>query len=164
MIFGIIELGFFFKDWLATSASVRAGVRLASANPRTSTFAQSAADEVQKSGSGALDFSRVQALWIYKAQVGQEYPVGGDAAFSACTACVKFGWNGTSFVPLSDTWSGASQNACTPALGGPPDRIGVYMKLKHTGITGFVFSNMTVTEDTVMSLEPIPYLNGCKAP
>ncbi len=162
MLFGIIEMGFFFKDWLATSASTRAAVRLASANPRTLTFAQDAADEVQARGGTALDMTTVKKLWVYKAQPGEEYPVGGDANFSACTYCVKFAWNGTKFVSTSDTWSGTLQNACTPGLGGPPDRLGVYMQVEHTGLTKYVFTKMTISEDTVMSLEPIPFLNGCK--
>ena len=46
LLFGMIELGFVFKDYLAVAGAVRAGVRTASANPRVANFAQVAANKV----------------------------------------------------------------------------------------------------------------------
>ncbi len=159
MLFGIIEFGFFFKDYLSAASSTRAGVRLASANPRYAGFAQATADRVQRSGS-ALDYSTVLDLWVYKANTNNDYPIG-YSSFSNCTTCVKFHWNGSKFTPISGTnWPATSQVACVGA-GGPPDRIGVYLKLRHQAVTGFVFDSLTVTQFAVMRLEPIPATNGC---
>jgi TadE-like protein len=162
LIFGIIECSVLFKDVLAASAAVRAGVRLASAEPRNSDFAQAAADQVSARTDG-LDRNAIEALWVYKAATGSDKPVG-YSDFSGCTSCVKFTWNaGTnSFVPTYDGWPAASQNACTPSLGGPPDHIGVYLRVRHTPLTGLVLGTLSIPESSVLSLEPIPAGAGCK--
>jgi Flp pilus assembly protein TadG len=164
LIFGIIEFGMLFKDWLAVTSSVRAGTRMASAEPRVMTFAQDAADQVAREGS-ALDMANVQELWIYKAQTSGSnagYPVGGDSSFSNCTTCVKFHWNaGTkTFVAYSNTWAATAQNACQGDAS--HDAIGVYLKILHPGVTGLIFGDMTIKEHSVMSLEPIPTTKTCK--
>jgi Flp pilus assembly protein TadG len=169
MFFGSIELGFVFKDYLAVAGAVRAGVRIASATPRNATFAQTAADRVASTG-GAMNLNDVQQLWVYKVDplpaqggTGTDKPVG-FTTFSDCTTCVKFTWNaGTKhFDVLSDNWASTDQNACTPASGGPPNRIGVYMQLNHNAFTKFVFTNLNIAEASILSLEPMPVSATCK--
>lgn len=164
LMFGIVELGFLFKDYLAAAGAVRAGVRIASATPRNSTFAQVAANRVALTG-GAMNLNDVQQLWVYK--VDPLDPAANKpldfSDFSDCTVCVKFHWDGDSFVVDSDNWSADSQNACSSSsLSGPPDRIGVYLKLKHDAFTGLVFNTVTISEASIMTLEPISSLSGCK--
>ena len=161
LLFGIIELGFLFKDYLAAAGAVRAGVRMASATPRNSTFAQDAANQVALTG-GAMNFSDVQQLWVYKVGTATDKPVG-FSDFSGCTTCVKFRWDaGTSkFVTLTDNWAASSQSACS-TLTEHPDRIGVYVELRHNAFTGLVFNTVTISEASIMSLEPISFLTACK--
>jgi Flp pilus assembly protein TadG len=161
LLFGIIELGFLFKDYLAAAGAVRAGVRMASATPRNATFAQNAANQVALTG-GAMNFSDVQQLWVYKAGTATDKPVG-FSDFSGCTTCVKFRWDaGTSkFVTLTDNWAASSQSACS-TLTEHPDRIGVYVELRHNAFTGLVFNTVTISEASIMSLEPISFLTACK--
>jgi hypothetical protein len=164
LIFGIIEFGMLFKDWLAVTSSVRAGTRMASAEPRITSFAQDAADQVAKEGA-ALDMGNVKELWVYKAQnTGSNagYPVGGDSSFSSCTVCVKFHWSpgAKKFVAYSNTWAATAQNACQPDAN--HDSVGVYLNIVHPGVTGLIFGNMTLKEHSVMSLEPIPTTKTCK--
>jgi Flp pilus assembly protein TadG len=162
MFFGIVEMGFLFKDYLAVGASVRAGARIASASPRTSDFAQAAANQVASTGS-AMDFTDVQQLWVYKADPTTNKPVG-FTDFSGCTVCVKFRWDvgSNAFVPISDNWAYTTQNACSASgPGGPPDRIGVYLQLKHYGLTTFVFTSAVISDSAMLTLEPIPLLDGC---
>ena len=163
MFFGIVEMGFLFKDYLAVGASVRAGARIASASPRTSNFAQAAANQVASTGS-AMDFTDVQALWVYKAALTTNTPIGYTDFSHGCNPCVQFRWDvGThAFVPTSDTWAYTSQNACSASgPGGPPDRIGVYLQLKHYGLTTFVFTSIVISDSAILTLEPIPLLDGC---
>src|ERR1035437_4834131 len=163
MFFGIVEMGFLFKDYLAVGASVRAGARIASANPRTSNFAQLAANQVEQTGS-AMDFTDVQQLWVYKADPLTNKPVG-YTDFSGCTVCVKFSWDaGTNaFVPISGfDWAYTTQNPCSASgPGGPPDRVGVYLQLKHYGLTTFVFTSVVISDSAMLTLEPLPVLKGC---
>ena len=166
LLFGIIELGFVFKDYLAVAGAVRAGVRTASANPRTATFAQVAANKVAQTG-GAMNFSDVQQLWVFKADPTTGKPTG-FTDFSGCTTCVQFRWDtGTqAFVPKTGptdpTWNATTQNACSLSIGGPLDRIGVYLKLKHDPFTGFVLQTIYISEASILSLEPMPVSSGCK--
>jgi TadE-like protein len=176
MLFGIIELGFLFKDYLAASNAVQAGVRIASAAPRNTTFAQSAADSVALSG-GAMNLNDVQQLWIYK--VAPACPTcaltnkpDGFTDFSNCTTCVQFRWDAPTkkFVTtpnsahpvLKDNWPASSQNACSTSTQ-RPDRIGVYIELKHDAFTGLIFKTVTISEASIMSLEPISFVTGCKS-
>jgi Flp pilus assembly protein TadG len=177
MIFGIIEMGFLFKDYMAAAGSVRAGVRLASANPRYASFAQAAADQVALTG-GAMNLNDVQQMWVYKvgavAGTATDKPCSGAvfigpcaarSDFADCTVCVKFKWDAPTkkFVILNDNWPANTQNACSSSSpGGPPDRIGVYIQLKHYGFTKFVFSSVNISEDSIMTFEPMPVLTGCK--
>src|SRR5450631_1581417 len=163
LFFGIIELGFVFKDYLSVGAAVRSGARIASASPRTSTFAQSAANKVAQTG-GAMNFSDVQQMWVYKVSTATDKPIG-FSDFSNCTVCVKFRWDGGNhaFVPTSDNWPASSQNACSSSsIGGPPDRIGVYLQLKHDAFTKFVFNSVNISEASILTLEPIPVSGVCK--
>jgi hypothetical protein len=164
LVFGIIEFGMLFKDWLAVTSSVRAGTRMASAEPRIETFAQDAADQVAREGA-ALDMDNVQELWIYRAQTSGSdagYPVGGDSDFDSCSACVKFHWSASEdkFVAYSNTWAATAQNACQ----GDPnhDSVGIYLEITHPAVTGLIFDHMTLKEHSVMSLEPIPTTKTCK--
>jgi hypothetical protein len=76
---------------------------------------------------------------------------------------VKFAWDQSTnqFVPTLDAWPASQQNACTTAAGGPPNRIGVYAKVRHNAMTGSIPST-TITEASAMFLEPFPALAGCK--
>jgi Flp pilus assembly protein TadG len=162
LLFGIIELGFVFKDYLAVAGAVRAGVRTASANPRMATFAQVAANKVQDT-AGAMNFNDVTQLWVYKVDPTTNKPAG-YTDFSGCTVCVKFKWDSptNAFVPTSDNWASITQNACSLAIGGPLDRIGVYLQLKHDPFTGLVLKTIYISEASILSLEPIPVSAGCK--
>lgn len=162
LFFGIIEMGFVFKDYLAVAGTVRAGVRMASANPRNISFAQMSADQVAKTG-GAMNFKNVQELWVYKVTAtpaSSNLPTLKTDFANGCSPCVKFTWNNTTkkFVKSWDDWAASSQNACSTS----PDRVGVYLKLKHDAFTGLVFKTVSIAEANIMSLEPMPVLNGCK--
>lgn len=160
LVFGIVEYGLLFKDSLAVTTAIRSGARTASAEPRQTTFAQDAADQVAKASS-ALKMANVQALWVYDSQANGA-PVGGSLTFGTCTVCVKFTWNATTshFDQSSSTWTATQQNAC---VGDPlHDTLGVYMKINHPSITGLIFSNIVIKDHVIMALEPIPSSTGCK--
>ena len=166
LLFGIIELGFLLKDYLAAAGAVRSGVRMASATPRNATFAQATADKVALAG-GAMNLNDVQQLWVYKVEPAcptcalTDKPVGYPD-FSGCLTCVKFTWNGIKFVKTgTEDWPADSQNACSSSTE-RPDRIGVYLELKHDAFTGLVFNTVTISEASIMSLEPISFLKTCK--
>ena len=161
LVFAIIEFGFAYKDWQGVTSAVRAGARMASAEPRVATFAQDAANQVANEGA-ALNMANVTSLWVYKSGVNG-YPVG-QSSFASCpsTTCVQFGWNSSTkaFAVASGSWASTSQNACQGDAA--HDSVGVYMSVKNTSVTGMFLKNTQLTSRTVMNLEPIPLTTGCK--
>jgi Flp pilus assembly protein TadG len=151
LLFGIVESSFLFKDWLSVSAAARAGARMGASQPRISSFAQDSADQVTNALSD-LSPANVQEVWVYRTTSATGLPDSGS--FASCSACVKFTWNAAthSLTPSSNNWLGTSQNACA----GDPfrDSLGVYVKYRHTSPIGFFFNNMSITESTVMWVEP----------
>ena len=96
LAFGIIEFGLLLKDDLGVTSSVRAGARMASAEPRAATFAQDAADQVAKRGLGAGHDQGPRPLGLQGRSgihLDARHPSGGSGTFNACSACVKFVWN-----------------------------------------------------------------------
>lgn len=159
LLFGIIESSFLFKDGLAVSAASRAGARMGASQPRlagTPDFAQLSANQVINALS---DFTpaNLQEVWVYKSSGTTKYPDSGS--FASCNTCVKFAWNAGShsLVPTYSNWPASSQNACSGDVGPAPnlrDSLGVYVKYRHSSPLGFFFNNLTVSESTVMWIEP----------
>jgi Flp pilus assembly protein TadG len=159
LVIGVIEFGLAFKDQLSITSAVRAGARIASAEPRIATFADDAASQVAREGS-AIDMSEVQELWVYQAD-STGHPMNAGGGFASCTTnCVHFTWSGSAFVESSGSWPSTSQNACQ----GSQDSVGVYLLFKHPGVTHAFFDYLGLHSYTVMRLEPIPALQGggCK--
>jgi hypothetical protein len=161
ILIGVLEFGLVFKDQLAVTSAVRAGARIASAEPRLATFASDAADAVAHEGS-ALDMTQVQSLWVYKADTSG-HPIGAGGTFSSCaTSCVQFTWSAaqSKFVQSSGSWPATSQDACY----GEQDSIGVYLSFKHDAVTNLIFNTMNLTSHTTMRLEPYATVSGsgCK--
>lgn len=159
LLVGVLEFGFAYKDQLAITSAVRAGARIASAEPRTASFATDAAAQVARAGAAA-NMGEVTALWVYQADASG-HPVGTGGTFNSCASnCVRFSWNGTSFVQSGGAWAPSNQDACA----GEQDSVGVYLALKHPGITHAIFDSLGLHSYTVMQFEPIPATasGGCK--
>jgi TadE-like protein len=159
LVVGILEFGLVFKDQLAITSAVRAGARIASAEPRVATFADDAAAQVAREG-GALDMKDVKALWVYRAD-SSGHPENAGGTFDSCSSdCVQYAWSGTAFVKTGGEWDSTMQDACQ----GTQDSVGVYLSFNHPGITHVIFNAIGLSSYTVMRLEPIPTLqtNGCK--
>jgi Flp pilus assembly protein TadG len=150
IVFGIIEFGMFFKDLLGVTSAVRAGARIASAEPGTATFAQDAADQVAQAAT-AVHLSSTSELWVYKATGTTGQPG------SCSSSCIRFTWNPTTqkFVTTNaGAWPGSAQHACVTDTN--RDSVGVYLQVDHPTVTGLVLSDVTLKQFTVMNLEPIP--------
>lgn len=159
LVVGVIEFGLAFKDQLAVTSAVRAGARIASAEPRFASFATDAASQVAREGS-AIDMNDVEELWVFKAD-STGHPLGSGGTFGSCTTdCIHFTWNGSSFVPSSGSWAPTSQDACQ----GEEDSVGVYLLFNHQGVTQVFFNALGLHSYTVMRFEPIPAMQsgGCK--
>lgn len=151
LLFGIVETSFLLKDWLTVSAAARAGARMGASEPRGASFAQDSADQVTNAMDG-LNPANLLAVWVYKTTSATGQPPEDCTSISP-NNCVPFTWNGTQLTTTaSANWAAASQNAC--AGDSNRDVLGVYVKYQHSSPLGFFFTNATVSESTVMWIEP----------
>lgn len=176
LVFGIIEMALLMKDDVALTSAVRNGGRIASANAgaghggvneegdcvspcsgeNTPKLAQLAAHAIQTAGT-ALPKDSILELWVYKAN-NKGYPgLDNSTTWSCSTNCVAYKWNKTKdeFRYLSGSWASASINACANSS---PDSVGVYMKAKHSFITGLFSKGVEIEDHAVFTFEPLPTL------
>jgi len=159
LLFGIVESAFLLKDWITVSAAARAGARMGASQPRMPNFADDSASQVTNAIAG-LNPANLQAVWVYKATYATGMPDSGS--FARCSVCVKYQWDAAlkKLQVSSNNWDPASENACA----GDPGRgaLGVYVKYRHTSPLGYFFNNATVSESTVMWIEPLSISTICK--
>jgi hypothetical protein len=155
MIYGIVEVSFLLRDGIVVSASSRSGARMASSMPRDPAYAAATRSQVEDALAG-LDVSRVDKVWVYRAD-GSGLPDSGG--FAACTACTRFRGSGGTLVPDGGSgWAAMDQHACA----GSQDQVGVYVEYRYASRLGFLFGGNAVSESTVMRLEPYTGSGGCQ--
>jgi Flp pilus assembly protein TadG len=174
--FGIIDFSLLLRDHVSVTSAVRAGARVASAEPRVPgvydpatgapaslpALAQDAADAIQRAGS-AMPKDSIDELWVYEADSGG-YPKNSSGTFNSCSSnCVKFRWVDATnkFQYTSGTWNYTSINACPGDANA--QAVGVYVKATHKFIfASFFGASAGVADHAVMKFEPIPTSQVCK--
>jgi hypothetical protein len=158
LVLGIIEFTLLLKDDVAVAASVRAGARTASAEPRTNGFTDDAAAQMDRAVA-SLDSDGLKAgeLWVFHAG-----PTG-DPPDSCSVDCVRYTWSGTRFVRASGSWDPLSINACPidPEHPDGPDAVGVFLRYRHSFLTGLFGGGLTISDTSVLNFEPVPPTQGC---
>jgi hypothetical protein len=165
LVFGMLEFALVFMNASTVAGATRSGVRAGSASPRVAGYEQgvlTAVTTALKSRSSATP----QEVWIYKADPASGLPLGGNLSSpSGCPAnsCGRWVWSGSAWTQASATmWAPSSQSAClAPASSTYPDSLGVYVKVQHSLITRLFGSSFTLSDKSVMRLEPIPSSSGC---
>lgn len=155
LVFGIIEFGLLFKDTSSVAAAAASGARTAATQARTNGYQ----DNVAAAVTGALSSvgATPQELVVYRVEKnGLNQPVNWSSAqITGCSTCYKFTWSGGQWVPSGGSgWAAAAQQACGPVA--TTDYVGVWIKARHDMLTGMFGSARTITEKTVMRLEPVP--------
>jgi hypothetical protein len=156
--FGTIEYGLAFMSASTTSSATRSGARIAStayAPAVRSGTANGVIDQVRlavEDDLKALSRGTPVKLWMYR--VDPSSPGGaptGSPDFSTCTtSCIRWTWDGSHFAGRAGTWP--SPTACGSTL----DRVGIYVQVRHEPLTGFFGNGTTISEHTVMRIEPLP--------
>jgi hypothetical protein len=165
LVFGMIEFSLLMRDYVTVNSIVRTGARTASAEPRVTTFAQDAADAIERSGS-AMPKNNIDFIYIYKANT-RGYPCGpgsacdnANATMAGCPGvnCVRFTWDDAtgkfrSDFPDAGSWPSTSINACQ----NDPNAmsVGVYMQATHPTVTKIFGSSFRVSDRAVMKFEPM---------
>jgi len=160
VVFGIIELGMVFKDSLTVSASTRAGTRVGVTQARNTAYLQNVKDAVRSTLLNTIQPNQIQYLTVYKADPVTGNPTNG--LFETCfDDCSRFTYSGGNWVSAGGAgWLASSMKAC----GAPTntDYLGVYVRVRHDYFTGLFGSSRTLTDHTVLRLEPLPAAQGCQ--
>lgn len=159
ILFGVIEFALVLRDHVAMTSAARSGARVASAQPRLSTFAIDSAAAVARAGT-TMPLSTIGEVWVYESN-SAGYPTNGGSitatteAFTACTTkCLVFTPSGSSLVQSAGAWSHEDVNAC------PGDEamtsLGVLVRGQHSFVTGLFGVSMDLSDHAVLRFEPIP--------
>ncbi len=154
ILYGVVETSFLMRDAMVVSSASRAGARMVSSMPRLTTSGTEGAAQVQDALSG-VNLTRVPEVWLYKANASTGATPSGN--FTTCAAnCIKYTWSGSAFTTSSSlSWLG-TMNACE----GTQDYVGVFVRYLYPARIG-LFNNKSLSEQTVMRLEPYTGLSSC---
>lgn len=163
IVFGILEFGLLFRANLTLSESTRAGARVAAAQPRLPSQHESAAAAVSGSlASASIPGGSIEELIVYRANPVTGRTHNGQDPENCTAECIRYTWNITTseFDAPTGTWPPLSQSACGGT--GDTDFYGVYVRARYDFVTGFFGESITLSERSVMRLEPLPLTDGCK--
>lgn len=162
LVFGMLEFGLVFRDYLTVANTTRSGARTASAAGKISS-ADYLILQAVRSASGALPASTIQKIVVFRSNAN------GDMNATCQTSSVT----NTSLVLGCNTYNPADMNLSQAALassgksnfwgpttrvdsqsGAGSDYIGVWIKVNHNLVTKLFGSTFTLTDKTVMRIEP----------
>ena len=156
---GIIDFGMVFSDMQTVGSASRQGARSGVAYSRQMGYDQQVTAAV-KSALSARTTGTPLELWVYRVDPtsGEKGSPVGFSNFEDCiTDCWKYTWNGSDWqFSGGNKWNWNNMNACTGDL----DVLGVRVKVRHDMVTGLFGDAKTLTDKTVMRLEPQP-LSTC---
>jgi hypothetical protein len=158
LVMGIIDFGMVFSDMQTVGSASRQGARSGVAYSRQSGYDQQVTAAVAAALQARTTGTPLE-LWIYAADtsVGDEDAPIGFPNFEDCvTKCIKYTWSGSAGQPAGG--SGWAWNTMrTGCLGSDDfDVMGVRVKVRHDLVTGLFGDDITLTDKTVMRLEPQP--------
>ena len=162
VIFGVIEFGLAFKDYLSMSAAVRDAGRVASTYGTTTATDYTVLQSI-KTRMPAVATSQIVAVVVFKgASATSTISSVNSACMTGSVANVCNFYTSSDLArPSSDfTGSAGAPDASWPPsarkdkLSGPPDYVGVWVKISHAGVTGFLTLSKNYTDQVVMRIEP----------
>ena len=174
LLFGIIEFGLTFRDYLTVANASRDGARAASAFG-DDTYADYNVLQVIKQSTKGFRPNEIQRVIIFDAGgVGGSVLNASHPAHACLTAttgitgvCNVYGASALS-LPKSSFGCQTGQNLdrywCPAALNGQdgrevrasigPDYVGVYVQTRHSFVTGMFGSAIDLDDELVMRIEP----------
>jgi len=172
LIFGIIEMGFLFRNYLAVNNAGLSGARAASVagdDPDTDfLIVRTVAHGVEAMGVENLDFIVVYSADSPAATVHPSCLHGGSVTLKCnrftkrefylsleSSPGVKTDWACASGA-VDRFWCPTDRNSQVPSGAGDPeiDYVGVYVQANHQYLTGFFGSETKLSSDRVIRLEP----------
>lgn len=163
LLFSILEFGMAFRDYLAVANTTRDGARAASVygNDSSADFdiLQTIADS-----SNVINRNDIQRIVVYKATGPNTVVPTSCANGTPSSTCNVYGANALDLAEsefgcradrnLDRYWCPTTRKNAVTGTNGPPDYIGVWIKVNHTWVTGLFGRGLTFTDSTVMRIEP----------
>lgn len=163
LVFGVIEISLAMNDNLALAHTVRAGTRVASASGNDIGADYGILQSIKRE-SAALPRSQIKVIVVYKAtSIGQPPTAtckAGTPVVGLCNVYFPADFNEPradfgckSEETLDKYWCPSSRNTILTSTTGP-DYVGVWMKIEHPWVTKMFGSTVTLTDSSVIQLEP----------
>ncbi len=161
LLFGIIEFGTAFYDYLTASNMTRAGARVGATMGSSSLSDYQILQKIKSSAS--LPLSEIQQIVIYKATGVGAAPSSSCLATSVAGSCNDY--TTTDFNrPSSDFgcgttspdryWCPTTRVVSASGNGGTgPDYLGVYLRVLHPSTTGMFGPSFTFQPTMVLKIE-----------
>jgi Flp pilus assembly protein TadG len=169
LLFAVLEFGFGFRDYLTVANITRDGARTGSSRGNDLLADYDIVQAVQRASAG-ISASQIQYFVVYDAGSfnGSLSSVNStcEAGTSVQSVCnvyhpSDFARPSTDFgckvsPPSPDQfWCPSTRRInARVSTGGPPNYLGVYVKVRHDNITGFFGSGYTFTDQTIIRIEP----------
>lgn len=163
IIFSTLEFGLMFRSYLTLTNTSREAARFVSILGNDPDADFQVVNGIVASFSGQRG-STLERVVIYKSTGPSQTTASGSLA--ACrTASVANLCNSYTGAALTTAIGGWSCQSTSPdrfwcpttrkvLLSDPPDYVGIYVQIRHQGLTGAVGLTKTLSEDIVMRIEP----------
>lgn len=167
LLLGVVEFGLAFKDYLTAANMSRTAARVASAAANDALADQRALAALGRA-SAAVSRAAIERIVVYRADSVDSPvpPVCTTAATGIASGSVHCNVYGSADIGRPPTdfgcsatspdrfWCPRDRKVAQSGPGGPPDLVGVWVKIRHDYLTGIVGSSVELTNRTVMRLEP----------
>ena len=174
MLFGILEFGGAFRDYLTLSNVVVTGTRQEAIWGSSLQADWKTLDAIHR-GNGALDLDNLDYIVVWKASAGTDkVPSGcksGAASFAGgtITAPAIGACNVYTAADIRDKINGPQWTCSGPKIGpiqyycpsgrkvtvlADPDYLGVYVQIQHPWVTGLFGQEVQMSDQSVTKLEP----------
>ena len=168
LVLGIGEASLAMNDKLALANTVRAGTRVASASGND-TYADYGIIRAIVKESAALPRAQIEMIIVYRASklgegppaaclAGSSQDPGGSTTAPACNVYdpADFAAPKVSFGCVSNDYDGrwCPRSRKVTLAGGGTEFVGVWMKVEHPWLTRMFGSTVTLTDHSVIRLEP----------
>jgi hypothetical protein len=166
---GVAEFALGWKDSMTVSNGMRAGARVGSA-AATTRLADYEVLQAVEAALADLPDGAIERIVVYRAN-GPDGEISttcaaGTPSSSATAPCnvyteadlarpaTDFAGSTCSASAPDRHWCPTSRLARQSGTGGPPDYLGVWVRVRHDFVTNFFGGSLTITDNAVMRLEP----------
>jgi len=172
LLFGVLEFGGAFRDYLTLNNTVTAAARQASIQGDDPEADYQIVQQVARS-SAAFPASEIDLIVVYHPAspdapppaaclAGTSVPDGGVDATGACNVYTAdaLGWAGSSAHwgcgagSADGAWCPTDRKTALSGPNGPPDDLGVYVRITHPYLTGLFGRSLALAKSSVIELEP----------